>query len=59
MTISRRQVLYGGLGLGVAAGATACAGLTGKKDSTNPTPAAGGGTGGGGNSDVTTLTFVN
>ncbi len=50
MTLNRRQVLLGGLGLGAAAGLGGCAGLTSKKGGTDPTPAAGG---------PANLTFVN
>lgn len=52
MSLNRRQVVLGGLGMGAAAGLSGCAGLTGKKGSsgTEPTPAPG---------EKVTLTFVN
>ncbi len=52
MSLNRRQVVLGGLGMGAAAGLSGCAGLTGKKGSsgTQPTPAPG---------EKVTLTFVN
>jgi multiple sugar transport system substrate-binding protein len=36
MTLNRRQVLLGGLGIGAAAGLSSCAGLTGKSSSDTP-----------------------
>lgn len=52
MSLNRRQVLLGGLGMGAAAGLSGCAGLTGKKgtNSGDSTPAPG---------EKVTLTFVN
>lgn len=52
MSLNRRQVLAGGLGLGAAVGLSACSGLTSKAGSSAPS----GGTSAGGK---TTLTFVN
>ncbi len=53
MTLNRRQVLGGGLGLGAAAGLSSCAGLTGRSSSDTPTA-----TGSGGALEAE-LTFVN
>jgi multiple sugar transport system substrate-binding protein len=36
MALNRRQVSMGGLGLGAAAGLSACAGLTGRSSSDTP-----------------------
>ena len=43
MTVNRRQVLLGGLGLGAAAGLSSCAGLTGKSSSDAPSSTGSGG----------------
>jgi multiple sugar transport system substrate-binding protein len=56
--LTRRQVIQGGLGLGVAAGLSGCAGLTGKKASSDA-PSGAGSNGAGANSEKVTLTFVN
>lgn len=56
MTINRRQVLLGGLGLGASAGLTGCAGLTGKK-SASDTPSSS--SSGSGAALQGQLTFVN
>jgi multiple sugar transport system substrate-binding protein len=53
MTVNRRQVLLGGLGLGAAAGLSSCAGLTGKSSSDTPSSA------GSGSALQAELTFVN
>ena len=54
MSLNRRQVLLGGLGMGAAAGLSGCAGLTSKKGGgSDPAPSASGAAG------KTTLTFVN
>ncbi len=55
MTINRRQMLLGGLGLGASAGLSACAGLTGK--SSSDTPASSGS--GSGSALQAQLSFVN
>jgi multiple sugar transport system substrate-binding protein len=55
MAFNRRQILMGGLGLGAAAGLSACAGLTGKSSSDTPS-AAGSGSG---EALSGQLTFVN
>ncbi|SEP69431.1 ABC transporter substrate-binding protein [Microlunatus flavus] len=53
MSLNRRQVLAGGLGLGAAVGLGACSGLTSKAGSTAPSSGASGGSG------PVELTFVN
>jgi multiple sugar transport system substrate-binding protein len=53
MTLNRRQVLLGGLGIGAAAGLSSCAGLTGKSSSDTPS------TSGSGSALQGELSFVN
>jgi multiple sugar transport system substrate-binding protein len=55
MTLNRRQILMGGLGLGAAAGLSSCAGLTGRSSSDTPSTSGSGS----GEALQAELTFVN